>query len=256
VLGLEVRDQLLRRGQLRDGRPTGYGMGLMHESLGGLEAFGHSGSMWGYRAQSLTDPLSGTGVAVFGNRSDLDAGDIAWRALRAATDPVGVGGGWYSPEAVRGLEVLLRGDGGADVDNDDESVPFQRSGQTSWASASARERLELDGDTVVFTDRMGRQVRYRRTPEVAAPPPESVTGTYQAAGRPEARFVIRVGAHGLELLRGSFPPAVLDFVTTSDGADVYRVEGGWLTVDRSSQDAPSITISAGSGVLRSIPRTG
>jgi CubicO group peptidase (beta-lactamase class C family) len=255
VLGADIRDQLVRRGELSDGRQTNYGMGIMHESVGGVEAFGHSGSMWGYRAQSLTDRRSGTGAAVFGNRSDLDPGDLAWRALRVATDPVRVGGTWYSPEAVRGIGVLLRADGGADVDVGGDRLSLTRETPASWVSATGEGRLDLDGDALVFSDRMGQRVRYLRAPEADTPDPETVTGTYGGTW-PDARFVVRVGSGGLELLRGSFPPAPLHFVTTFGGVDVYRVEGGWLAVERAGVDTPRITISAGSAVLRASRRTG
>ena len=256
VLGVDIRDQLLERSRLADGQVTNYGMGLGHSRVGGVDAFGHSGSMWGYRSQSLTDPHSRTGVAVFGNRSDLDPGDLAWRALRAAIEPVPVGGGWYSPEAVRELEVTLRGDGGVDVDGDGESMALDRAGDCEWMNRSEPGGMTLDADVLVLTDEMGRRTRYVRTvQDLPAPPPDSVVGTYQVAGRPDTSLVVRAADTGLELVRGGFPPSALEFVTTHDGVDVYRVEGAALTVDRSRAE-PCITISAGSAVLRDIPRTG
>src|SRR3546814_15194995 len=60
-------------------------LGIRHETVGDPIAFGHSGSMWGFRSYSLTAPASGVGVAVFGNRSDLDPGHLAWRAYHLAT---------------------------------------------------------------------------------------------------------------------------------------------------------------------------
>ena len=256
VLGADIRDQLLRRAQLDDGRITSYGMGLEHSCVGGVDAFGHSGSIWGYRAQSLTDPASGTGVAVFASRSDLDPGDLARRALRAAIDPVRVSGVWYSPTAIRDLEVAVRGDGGVDVGTDGESTVLDRVQSATWAGASAPEALELDGGTLVYTDGMGRRTSYVRVDLGLPPPtPASVIGTYQVAGRPDGDLVVRaVGDHGLELVRGSFPPAPLEYVTTHAEVDVYHVEGAVLTVDH-SDGGPRITISAGSAVLRDLPRT-
>lgn len=254
VLGIDIRDQLLERARLADGQVTGYGMGLGHRRVGGVEAFGHSGSIWGYRAQSLTDPRAGTGVAVFGNRSDLDAGDLAWRALRAATDPVRPSGSWYSPTAVRELVVTARGDGGIDLETDGDTTVLDREQQGTWVSRSEPGGLELDGETLVLTDAMGRRTRYLRVdPGLAAPRPGSVTGSYRVPGRPETYLEIRLGEEGLELVRGSLPPASLEFVTTHEGADVYRVKGAVLTVDH-AQETPHITISAGSAVLRGLPR--
>lgn len=256
VLGADIRDRLLERSTLADGQVTSYGMGLGHSRVGGVEAFGHSGSIWGYRAQSLTDPRSGTGVAVFANRSDLDPGDLAWRALRAAIDPVRISGGWYSPTAVRELAVTIRGDGGVDVEGDGDSALLDRVQPGSWMNGSAPGGMELDGETLLLTDEMGRRTRYVRVNSgVAAPPPDSVTGTYQVAGRPETCLLIRRGVECLELVRGVFPPARLEFVTTHDGADIYRVDGAVLRLDR-SRETPCITISAGSAVFRDVPRTG
>jgi CubicO group peptidase (beta-lactamase class C family) len=256
VLGADIRDEMVRPGRLKDGRTTSYGMGLVHQTVGGVEAFGHSGSMWGYLSQSLTGPRSGTGVAVFANRSDIDIGDLAWRALRTVTDSRRVTGGWYSPEAVRSLQLVLRADGGVDVDVDGDSLRLEPVDETSWLSASADGRLHLDGDTLVLTDGMGRRVRYRRAPEVAAPHRDSVTGTYQGGDRPDARFEVRAAGEGLELVRGSLLPTPLRFVTTVDGVDIYDVEGAVLAVEHTGADVPRITISAGSAVLRRIPRTG
>jgi CubicO group peptidase (beta-lactamase class C family) len=254
VLGAEIRDELVRPGRLEDGRTTSYGLGLGHQTVGGVEAFGHSGSMWGYLSQSLTDPRSGTGVAVFANRSDVDVGDMAWRALRTAIDPLRVSGGWYSAEAVRSLQLVLRADGGADVDVDGDSLRLEPAGETSWLSASADGALDLDGDELVLTDAMGRQVRYRRAPQVAGPHRDSVTGTYQSGDRPDARFEVRASGQGLELVRGTYLPTPLRFLTTVDGVDIYDVEGAVLAVEHTA-DVPRITISAGSALLRGVPRT-
>lgn len=254
VLGTDIRDEMLRPGELSEGRRTCYGMGLRHESVGGIEAFGHSGSIWGYLGQSLTDPRSGTGVAVFANRCDVDPADLAWRALRTATDVDQVSGSWYSSDAVRSLDTLLRADGGVDLEVDGESMVFGRAAPAAWESATAEGRIELDGEALQRTDEMGRQVRYVRLPDLPAPPVETVVGTYRGGSRSDACFLIRSGADGLELLRGSFRPLPLRFVSALDGVDVYRVEGGVLAVHRSGDGAPSITISAGSAVLRQIPR--
>ncbi len=256
VLGADRRDQLVARSRLTDGRETSYGLGLGHTRVGGVDAFGHSGAIWGYRAQSLTDPRTGTGVVVFGNRADLPPGELAWRALRAAIDPVRVDGVWYSDTAVREIEVTVRGDGGVEVSGDDESTGLDRDGSGTWVARSDLGRLELVDDSLVLTDSMGRRVTYVRVAEsLPAPSPETVAGTYRPPGRPEAALEIRVGEAGLELVRGTFPPAPMEFLTEHRGVHVYRVEGAVLTVDHSG-DQPRITISAGSAVLRDIPRSG
>ncbi|WP_128253705.1 serine hydrolase domain-containing protein [Falsirhodobacter deserti] len=62
---------------LRDGRNTGYGLGMRLTRIGKRLLPGHGGAQSGYRSAFLLDPEAGVGVCVVSNRDDADASDIA-----------------------------------------------------------------------------------------------------------------------------------------------------------------------------------
>ncbi|MDB6454822.1 serine hydrolase domain-containing protein [Falsirhodobacter sp. 20TX0035] len=58
---------------LRDGRPTGYGLGLRLTRIGDRLVPGHGGAQSGYRSGFLLDPALGAGICVVTNRDDGEA---------------------------------------------------------------------------------------------------------------------------------------------------------------------------------------
>jgi CubicO group peptidase (beta-lactamase class C family) len=83
VLGKHVRDRLLERAVLIDGRVLPYALGLQHDLVAGRRAVGHGGSIDGYRAHLLHLPEDGWGIAVLANRSDADVAAVARQAVAA-----------------------------------------------------------------------------------------------------------------------------------------------------------------------------
>ena len=74
-------DQLAAERFLIDGRPTGYGLGLRHVSLGAHDLVGHGGSHPGYSSHFLLDRASGSGVVILSNRDDTDSSSAALKMM-------------------------------------------------------------------------------------------------------------------------------------------------------------------------------
>ncbi|MCX2696651.1 serine hydrolase domain-containing protein [Ochrobactrum chromiisoli] len=68
---------------LNDGRPTGYGLGLRWNEIGGKHFVGHGGSHPGYKSYFLLDPAEKTGIIVVCNREDADTYTIARDCMAA-----------------------------------------------------------------------------------------------------------------------------------------------------------------------------
>ncbi|MEQ4511071.1 MAG: serine hydrolase domain-containing protein [Dickeya sp.] len=68
---------------LRDGRVTGYGLGVAHSRIGSAQLVGHGGSHAGYKSYFLLDPISQAGVALVANREDVATYDSVLRVMSA-----------------------------------------------------------------------------------------------------------------------------------------------------------------------------
>src|SRR5690606_967529 len=94
VGGVAMREALLTRGRLTDGKELDYALGLMHGEHRGLATVFHGGSWGGYVAEFLRFPTQQYGVAVLCNRSDASppalALEVAEIHLAAAMDPLPV----------------------------------------------------------------------------------------------------------------------------------------------------------------------
>jgi CubicO group peptidase (beta-lactamase class C family) len=87
ILGADLKNALLKREGPVGEPPRPYAQGLAHLSVDGQPAFGHSGSVPGYRSQLLFLPEAGLGVAVLSNNSSVQARQLALEALRLAIGP-------------------------------------------------------------------------------------------------------------------------------------------------------------------------
>lgn len=251
TLGVDIRDQLFDCSVLSDGQATVYGMGIRREAVGGTQAYGHSGSIWGYRAHMLTDPTSGIGVAVFANRSDTDPEDLGWRAFHLAAGRDRVAGSWYSAGALRSADILTKPDGALEFDDGLETLVFEFAGSQTWVGRNTLERIEVDEDALIVTDGMGRRMHYRRAEPTEEPPAATVTGTFRSE-YPPVDFAIRPGKDTLELARGTRPPLPLRYVTTDAGAHVYGFGAGLALIETGPPSR--LTISTEAAVLKAIPR--
>ena len=74
---------LTARRYLADGRPTGYGLGMRRQMVGGRELVGHGGSQPGYKTYILLDPETGAGCVVVANRDDTNTSEAAQKVMAA-----------------------------------------------------------------------------------------------------------------------------------------------------------------------------
>jgi hypothetical protein len=79
VGGLDVVEEMHRRGILRSGDTIDYALGLSHGSYRGLPTVGHGGSDAGYRSQFLRFPEQETSVALLCNFPSSNPGRLATR---------------------------------------------------------------------------------------------------------------------------------------------------------------------------------
>lgn len=86
VGGAALRDLLLTRGRLADGRDLDYALGLSLLDLDGQQVIAHGGAWAGYRAQMLRFPERGLAVICLANRVDVDPSDIAWQVAAIHLD--------------------------------------------------------------------------------------------------------------------------------------------------------------------------
>lgn len=253
-LGEDIREQLIRPAALTDGRSTRYGFGIRREDTGQLTAFGHSGSMWGFRTHSLTVPASGVGVAVFGNRSDVRPGELAWRAYYLATGDRRLYGAWYSAEAARLLHLTPSADNGLVATDEWETAVLWRESESSWSNDREFGWLRWDGDGIAVTDRLGRRVRYSRLPPASVPRHEA-TGVYRNDDF-GARFTVRDGEGALEMLLGAETTLPLRFLTTDGETDVYAHDDSVIRIGRTAAGDRTLTITTGAATVRAVTRTG
>jgi CubicO group peptidase (beta-lactamase class C family) len=137
VGGKPLLDMLQLKGVLNDGKPTGYGLGLIYEKYRGLPIVQHNGRHQGYRAQLLRFPEQHFSVIGLCNLAEFDpeglvsrvadiylANELAPRPAQVATTPVEAKieefvpssvdmqqylGRYYSDELGVTLEIALKG---------------------------------------------------------------------------------------------------------------------------------------------------
>jgi CubicO group peptidase (beta-lactamase class C family) len=147
---------------MRDGRPSGYGLGLRWSELAGYRFIGHGGSHPGYKSYFLLDPKAGTGFAVVSNRDDTNGYKIALAAMSALTGlPLPqtnctIPNGLYVTET--GPHWIEMTDGAATYLDAEDALYDDGDGWFSSRSASSPMRLRwtgtaLDGEAGYTTRR-------------------------------------------------------------------------------------------------------
>lgn len=86
VLGAGIRAALLERAVLADGTVHPYALGVYHFTVGGKAAYGHAGSVDGYRSQLLYVPEDGLGFACLANQTRIDPLTLVNRAAGGEAD--------------------------------------------------------------------------------------------------------------------------------------------------------------------------
>lgn len=138
---------------LKDGRATGYGLGLRLMRIGDKLLPGHGGSQAGYRSGFLLDPQQGIGVCVVTNRDDADASGLVGSVMAALLGVVA-----DAPRAKNwapcGLYVAPKGNLWAEVRpssiviRDSEEMLFDAGDWTISHAPQSEVRLRLDGDAL------------------------------------------------------------------------------------------------------------
>lgn len=182
VLGAQIRQQLLTRAVLVDGSVSTYGLGIEHEQRGGTSAYAHSGSMWAYTSYSLSDPITGIGVAVFANRDDLDTAETAWRAYRLIAGQGDVAGRWFSEQGFFGLRLRVLGDGGLEVYNGEETTRLVAAGAGRWTGDGDLSLVQVSGEKLSIAIEFGLTQHFERLAP-AEPYPACVLGEYRESYR-------------------------------------------------------------------------
>lgn len=177
VLGRDIRSQLLERTVLQDGRVSTYALGIEHEQRGETRALAHSGGMWGYSTYSLVDPVSGVSIALFANRDDLEAIELAWQAFRIATGAGGLSGRWFSRSGFSGVRLRVLGTGDLGATTGEEEVRLRHVGAGRWHRDDDFSLTEvIDGELYISTA-FGISEAYDRL-HAAGPFPAHAYGSY------------------------------------------------------------------------------
>lgn len=226
ILGSDVREQLLAPATLSDGRSTSYGMGLWWSEFAGMTTYGHSGSVWGYRAHSMTELATGTGVCVLANTSEVEVGTLAQRALREALDRRGTSATWVSVAPPLTIETSLADDGGLLVDGGGEQR-LTRMGEDVWVGGRQLRRVALRGEELVVVDNLGASVVLRRCVPTDATPPHALVGRY-VSERPATQLDVREVGGTWWLTVGQDPSERLHHLGQVAGCHAFRAGGRML----------------------------
>ena len=243
ALGLDIRNQLIERTVLPDGRPSSYALGIENERRGDTFVQSHSGGMWGYTAFSLVDQMTGISVACFSNRGDFMSPEYAWRAYQLATSNAGVSGRWFSEQSFHGVQLdgLVDGSLQIKLHSSAPGTTLRRLSKTAWSRDGGFAAVELIDGRLYIASMFELKMPYTRV-DAPGPLPEGTIGSYteptwQAELKIEQREtgLMLVLADGNEL--GITPWGQTDEVwlgETSFGLLVVDREGGGVRYTRGS----------------------
>ncbi len=240
VLGTAVRDELLRRATLADGRALPYSLGLFHTPGADRTLLMHRGGVWGYRTFLIADPQSGCGVTVLANATDAPTRQLAWAAMdlmgvrpapirKYDKECAGVAGLWFAPEITECLAVHAFGAGRIEADIGSATMAFTAVAADRWVHEHPHNSptLELVGTTLVWEDHMGRRVEYTRAARAEEPDPTRLTGTYHS-DELDAGIVIVHDGQTLWYQCGRHEPRPLRYAADWGGDPIYHTGGTWL----------------------------
>lgn len=180
VLGDDIRQALLTKTLLNDGRETSYGFGIEHETRANTTAYAHSGGMWGFSAYSIVDQATGVSVACFSNRGGFRSSDAAWKAMHFATGFGDIAGRWYSTQSFMGAQVEVDADGNlaAQTGLTEDAETARWAGGQVWRGADDFARIEAMPTGLAITSWFGITDSYERV-EPAAWHPQGILGAYR-----------------------------------------------------------------------------
>jgi CubicO group peptidase (beta-lactamase class C family) len=265
VLGVDVRDRLLTRGVLADGRVVPYALGIEHELVAGHRAIGHGGNIEGYHAHLTHLSDHGICVAVLTNRNDIDP-DVVTRDIVAgllgpgpdtgtattspsppASDwsPAGI---WYARELGAIYEMTLDDQGRIIVDAGHATIPFaDDNGRWRPATVQADVWFTFDGDRARYSSGEDdwNPVWFDRIEVIDDAVDPAVAGTYASVELggltsitpTDDGFEIVIGGQGAQPLRLVQP-------------DLFRVRTGSVLVERGADGSPAALLFSGGRMRR------
>ena len=179
VLGREIRNQLIERTILDDGRVSSYALGIENERRGDTFVQSHSGGMWGYTAFSMVDQVSGLSVACFANRGDVMSPELAWRAYQLASANGAISGRWFSEQSYHGVQLDGLVDGGLQIKlhSSAPGTTLRRRNKHSWSRDGGFAAVELIDGRLYIAPMFELAMPYTRV-EAAGPLPVGTLGSY------------------------------------------------------------------------------
>ncbi|OLP46253.1 serine hydrolase domain-containing protein [Rhizobium oryziradicis] len=196
----DMLDAMAAPRALKDGRLSGYGLGLAKTTIGDRDFIGHGGSHPGYKTYFLLDRQNSCGFVIVSNREDTNGGKIAQSAMAALHDlalPVPsialIDGLYVTETGANWLEV--KGSTVVSLDADDTAYDDGQ-GWISSRSATSPMRLKMEGHDIV--GEVGHAAHHYH-PANSEPIAESVSGRWLSSEG--ARFEI----DGSELIMGIGP---------------------------------------------------
>jgi CubicO group peptidase (beta-lactamase class C family) len=172
-------DRLAAPRALKDGRESGYGLGLRRTIVGDRQFTGHGGSHPGYKTYFLLDRESRSGFVIVSNREDTNGNKIAQEAMAAL---LGLALPVPSSALTDGLYVIETGPFWAEIKGstvtwlDADDTVYEDDGEfVSSFSASSPMRLKMDGSAIV--GEIGHPFR-RLLPAVDTGVPASLSGRW------------------------------------------------------------------------------
>ncbi|MBB4955891.1 CubicO group peptidase (beta-lactamase class C family) [Agrobacterium vitis] len=185
---------------LKDGRLSGYGLGLAKTTIGDRDFIGHGGSHPGYKTYFLLDRQNACGFVIVSNREDTNGGKIAQSAMAALHDlplPVPstalIDGLYVTETGANWLEV--KGSTVVSLDADDTAYD-DGNGWISSRSSTSPMRLTMEGHDII--GEVGHAA-HRYHPAQSEPVAASLRGRWLSSEG--ARFEI----DGSELIMGIGP---------------------------------------------------
>ncbi|MEB4613126.1 serine hydrolase domain-containing protein [Leucobacter sp. M11] len=220
VLGEDIRQALLTKTVLTDGRETSYGFGIEHETRAHTTAYAHSGGMWGFSAYSIVDPATGISVACFSNRGGFRSSEAAWTAMHFASGFGDVAGHWYSTQTFMGAQLAVQADGNlaARTGLTEDAETAHWAGGHVWHGADDFARIEAIPTGLAITSWFGITDRYERV-EPVAEYPRGLLGAYREPTFDAAYLFEERGDELWLVPPGREPERVLPF---------GRRHGGWI----------------------------
>lgn len=266
VLGTDLRDRLLVRAVLADGKVLPYALGIEHEVVAGHPGFGHGGAIDGYRAHLLHLPDDDLSLVVLANRSDADVAAVARDAVVAllgaaastgavpklasfddAFDDAPIDGLWFAPQEDTFLKTEST-DGNLILSQGPASISFAPSGEGAWKpeSLGADVTIRITGDRLdfVFGDGSPFDTVYQRVQleEPTQPPP---VGVFLS---PELGALAQVTeADGvISIVVGATPAQQLDAVWP----ELYRTPSATVHIERDERGVVSELLVSGGRMRR------